>query len=109
MSTFRWISVLNDSVARGIQGTRPGGAEEFYFSHIKEELDTANEFFLDRSAGKLLYIPNATSSSGAPPADGFVLTRVRTLLAVNGSKDKPVLNVTVSGIAFRDARATCEC
>jgi hypothetical protein len=92
----------------GFQGTRPGGAQEFYFSHIKEELDTANEFFLHRSAAKLLYIPNATSSSGAPPADGFVLTRVRTLLAVNGSKDKPLSRVTVSGIGFRDARATCE-
>eukprot|EP01051_Picozoa_sp_SAG22_P018142 SAG22_NODE_2971_length_2059_cov_1.261735_1_plen_285_part_00 len=93
----------------------PSLARRFYFSHIKEELDAANEFWLDRAGAKLLYIPNATSGGsggeggaggGPPPADGFALTRVRTLLSVNGSKTAPVTNVTVRGIGFRDARAT---
>lgn len=53
----------------GFQGTRPGGAEEFYFSHIKEELDAPNEFFLDRPGKTLLYIPNATDGDGPPPAE----------------------------------------
>lgn len=34
------------------------------------------------------------------------MTRIRTLLSVNGSKTQPVMNVTVDSIGFRDARAT---
>lgn len=90
----------------GFQGTRPGGGDEFYFSHIREELDAPNEFFIDRKASKLFYIPNGTNAEAPPPSDGFVLTRVRTLLCINGTKDDPISDIAVTGIGFRDARAT---
>ena len=89
----------------GFQGTRPGGAEEYYFSHVREELDAPDEFFLDRRAGKLLYFYNTTTTAPPPPS-GFAITWVRSLLLLNGTKTEPVVNVTVSGVGFRDARAT---
>ena len=98
----------------GFQGTRPGGAQEFYISHVKDELDAPNEFFIDRSrpGGALLFVPNCSAAAAreapecAPPSEGFVLTRLRTLLSINGSAGKPVRNITVTGVGFRDARAT---
>jgi hypothetical protein len=95
----------------GFQGTRPGGASEFFISNVREELDSPNEFFLDRKAAKLLYMPNTTTADGdaagaPPPSDGFVLTRLRTLISINGTKDRTVRNITIQGCGFRDARAT---
>lgn len=90
-------------------GTRPGGLSDYFVSHIREELDAANEFFLDRRTAELFYIFNSSSSGGTsttPPASGFVFTRLRTLLSLNGTAAAPVTNVTISGLGFRDARAT---
>ena len=85
---------------------------------IQDELDAPNEFFIDRSrsGGMLLFVPNCSAARQvvvgsapeecAPPSDGFVLTRLRTLLSMNGSTEKPIRNITVTGVGFRDARAT---
>jgi hypothetical protein len=65
----------------------------------------------------LLFVPNCSAVSRrqsraegintcAPPAEGFVLTRLRTLLSINGTRAAPVRDVTVTGVGFRDARAT---
>lgn len=78
------------------------------------------EFFIDKSrpGGILLFVPNCSSTATkqvvagtaaedcAPSPDGFVLTRLRTLLSMNGSAEKPIRDITVTGIGFRDARAT---
>ena len=112
--TYLRVNALYSQLSGAWQGTRPGGAEEFYISHVREELDTPNEFFLDRRTAKLLYMPNVTTATAAagesaavpPPSEGFVLTRLRTLLSINGTKQHSVKDVTIQGVGFRDARAT---
>lgn len=91
----------------GFQGTRgdPSGAE-FYISHVREELDFPNEFFIDKKAQKLFYIPNSTTTKIPPPSNGFVLTRIRNLLNVKGNKTHPISNILINNVGFRDARAT---
>jgi len=90
--------------AGGFQGTRPGGGEDYYVSHIKAALDTAGEFFIDRGAGKLLYMPNTTTS--APPRGNFTVTHLRALISLNGSGTGVIRDVRVEGVGLRDARAT---
>ena len=82
----------------------------------QDELDAPNEFFIDRSrpGGMLMFVPNCSATMAgqvvlggcAPPSEGFVLTRLRTLLSMNGSAEKPIRNITITGVGFRDARAT---
>lgn len=91
----------------GFQGTRPNPAgQEYYISHVREELDSPNEFFIDKKAKKLFYFPNSTSPDARPPSNGFVLTRIRNLLSINGNKTQPIRNIRITGVGFRDARAT---
>ena len=62
----------------------------------------------------LMFVPNCSATMAgqvvlgacAPPSEGFVLTRLRTLLSMNGSAEKPIRNITITGVGFRDARAT---
>ena len=97
----------------GFQGTRPGGAAEYFISHVFAELDAPNEFFLDKANAKLYYFHNDTAtagagaaSGGAPPSDGFEATRYATLISVNGTKAAPATDITINGVGFRDAKAT---
>jgi hypothetical protein len=56
---------------------------------VREELDRPREFFLDRKSKTLYYFHNATAGT-PPPADGFVATRLRTLLQALRSPSTPV-------------------
>ena len=69
--------------------------------NIWEALDTVNEWFFDPKESKLYMIPNGTGT-GAPTAD-FVAVQLETLISINGTMAKPVKDITVQGITFRDA------
>ena len=95
----------------GFQGSRGSATgDEFFFSHIYEELDASNEFFLDRVSKKLHYVHNA-SVGVSPPADGFAFPLVEKILHIEGEggevMTKPARNISILGLGFRDAVATC--
>jgi hypothetical protein len=75
-------------------------ADEWFIDGVEEELDAPNEFYFDATAGKLLVYFNSTV-----PHTVVVPTRV-VLLQVVGTKAKPVRNVTIAGLEFRDTRPT---
>jgi len=77
--------------------------ESFFVENVREELDADNEFFFDKKQQELLYV----SSTGAPPADGVLeIPTLRTFLDVHGTQSKPVNNLHVLGLGFRDSRLT---
>ena len=79
-------------------GTQGGEGEhvgaEWYVENIFEELDMGREWYFDTDNRTLYYAPNAT---GPPPVKGFVATNLSILLAVTGSPQNPVRNVSIRG------------
>ena len=72
-----------------------------YLENVFEFLDAPNEYYYSPESKRLYIYYNGT---GAPPADGeFVATGLQTLVSVQGSLEKPVKGVTISGVHFRDA------
>jgi len=92
---------------QGSRGNRKGA--EFFFSHIFEELDAANEFFLDRASKILYYVHNA-SLGVKPPANGFAFPLAEKILHIEGEGGEVMTqtasNISVLGLGFRDAVAT---
>jgi len=81
----------------------PMHARYRFVENIREELDARGEWFHDRKAGQLLFYPpkdvdleNATVS----------MARLRCLVELRGSQDKPVRNIGFSGLTFRHATRT---
>ncbi len=75
------------------------GASPFFLSNAIEFLDTPGEWYEDLAAGKIYYWPR----------EGENLAKVRvvapaleTLVRVTGSLDRPVAQVSFSGIEFSD-------
>ena len=77
--------------------------KELYIENLKELLDSAGEWYLDKSAGTLYYASN--SSTEAPPSR-VELTNVATLFKVVGTKTLPVKQVQFVGIGFKDTSYT---
>ena len=70
---------------------------------LPAQLDNPGEFFYDKKGKKLYLYHNGT---GAPPARGVVVPRLRTLLNISGTQWAPARNISHSGLAFRAARYT---
>ena len=81
---------------QGGEGVRQG--ENWYIENVFEELDSEREFFYDESISKLYYIPNASDVS----LTGFVATRLKELVRIQGTQREPVRNITLKGLIFRD-------
>jgi len=84
---------------QGAEGENDGG--EWYVDHVFEELDAANEFFVDTATQQLYYFYNGT---GAPPAGWtFEFPLLSTLIAINDSSFSTasisLLNLTFTGTA----------
>jgi hypothetical protein len=115
LSTDRW-----GSIQIPIEGKRPDGSlrlgmaiginravipsdTDRFVDNILEELDAADEWYLDQKSHWLYFKP----APGEPPArSGFVAARLETLIEFRGSRAARVHDVTVSGLEFRETATT---
>lgn len=84
----------------GAKSTSVGTDDYFYIENAKELLDNPGEFYYDKSAKVLYYMPRigenmATASVNAATSDH--------LINIFGEKDNHVKNITISGIKFENA------
>jgi hypothetical protein len=115
LSSDRW-----GSIQIPIEGKGPGGSlrlgraiginrtvipseSERFVENILEELDAADEWYLDRKSHWLYYKPPQGIS---PIRAGFVAGRLETLIELRGSPAARIHDVTVSGLEFRETEAT---
>jgi hypothetical protein len=82
--------------ARGVDFGGP-----FYVSNIFEELDSANEWFLDKTTRTLYFMPNDTMPNV------FVASQVPCLISVSGSSiEDPVHDVLIQGLTLTQTTNT---
>jgi hypothetical protein len=90
---------------QGAEGT--DADNEFYVENVLEELDAPGEWFYDASTSILHVYWNATGSPGPATAAGLLsVPQLRELVNITGSQAAPVINVTFSGVGFRDTAYT---
>lgn len=89
----------------GHQNNRPMGIhkDNRMVENIFEELDAPGEWYFDKASGTLYYYPMPGED---PDRMTFEAARLKNLVSLKGSKDNPVRNVTLSGLAFRHAART---
>ncbi|CAF1363672.1 unnamed protein product [Adineta steineri] len=81
------------------RGSDSGGA--FYVANIFEELDSPNEWFLDKQTRTLYFMPNETM-----PTD-FVASQISCIISISGShRNNPVENVLIQGLIFTETSNT---
>jgi hypothetical protein len=81
------------------RGSTRGGA--YYIANIFEELDSPNEWFLDKDSRTLYFMPNETMP------DIFVASQISCLISVSGSSiEDPVRNVSIQGLILTQTRNT---
>jgi hypothetical protein len=75
------------------RGSGIGGA--FYVSNIFEELDSPNEWFVDKNTRTLYFMPNDTMPNV------FVASQIPCLISVSGSGiENPANNILIQGLIF---------
>ena len=89
----------------GHQNNRPMGIhkDNRMVENIFEELDAPGEWYFDKTSKTLYYYPLPGED---PDRMTFEAARLKNLVSLKGSKDDPVRNVTLSGLAFRHAART---
>jgi hypothetical protein len=81
------------------RGRDAGGA--YYIANIFEELDSPNEWFLDKDSRTLYFMPNETMP------DVFVASQIPCLISVSGSSiEDPVSNVLIQGLILAQTSNT---
>ncbi len=75
----------------------------YYVENLKALLDTTGEWFFDRNAKKISYIPADGISDPNRAATG--VANISQLAEVRGSLEKPVRNLRFYGLAFEGATA----
>ncbi|CAF0854612.1 unnamed protein product [Adineta steineri] len=81
------------------RGSDSGGA--FYISNIFEELDSPNEWFVDKHTRTLYFMPNETMP------DVFVASQIPCLISVCGSSmENSVRNVIIRGLIMTETSST---
>ncbi|CAF1401225.1 unnamed protein product [Adineta steineri] len=81
------------------RGSDSGGA--FYVANIFEELDSPNEWFVDKQTRTLYFMPNETM-----PTD-FVASQISCIISISGShRNNPVENVLIQGLIFTETSNT---
>ena len=89
----------------GAEGSDVG--EDWYLSHVFEELDSAREFYFDAETQRLFYFHNASVGTPPPPSWAFEAPLLATLVNVSGGAPAaPVSNVTLRGLTFTGAAAS---
>ena len=73
----------------------------FYVSNIFEELDSSNEWFLDKLTRTLYFMPNDTMPNV------FVASQLSCLISISGSSiENPVRNILIDGLIFTQTSNT---
>ncbi|CAF3609041.1 unnamed protein product [Rotaria socialis] len=81
------------------RGSHSGGA--FYVANIFEELDSPNEWFLDKSTRTLYFMPNETMPQV------FVASQIPCLISISGSNDEDSANnILIRGLIFTQTSNT---
>jgi hypothetical protein len=108
-SVTRGIVVSSDKVSVttatpmgwiGHGSTTVGPGRPVYFENAREFLDQPGEWFLDRAAGVLHYLPQKGETPGNTE---IVAPRLERLIALTGTKDAPVRHLRFEGIRFQHA------
>ncbi len=89
----------------GWQNNRQMGMHknERFVENIFEELDVPGEWYHDAKSNTLYYYPDA----GVDVREAvFEVVRLNHLIEFQGTKNRPVKNITLSGLTFRHARRT---
>lgn len=96
---------LQDTEA-GILFQRPypllSNGSPLHFENARQFLDQPGEFFVDRKAGQIFYIPRAGESLSST----YTVPTIDTLLDIVGTASAPVHDIAIRGIAFRDSNWT---
>ena len=115
LSTDRWGSIqipiegkrpdgsLRLGMATGINRTVIPSDTDRFVDNVLEELDAADEWYLDQKSHWLYFKPTQDLSPGRM---GFVASRLETLIELRGSRAARVHDVTVSGLDFRETTTT---
>ena len=103
-----WVDVGNRTIgfsAGGWQEARgaPSG-HQYYVANLLEELDEADEWYLDRAARRLYFMPN--TSAAAPLTAGMVAAQVPCLISITGTVTRPVRAVTITGLTLSYTSST---
>lgn len=80
----------------------PNALSQMYVENIKEELTAPGEWWLDTVKRQLYLYPNGTLEDTTP----LVASTLITLISLQGARDAPVTNVTLSGLTFSSSRPT---
>lgn len=88
---------------QGAQGSDEG--DYFYMENLKSALDQPGEYFYDAKEARLYVVFNGTSNG---PLEEFKwdFVRAKELIRIVGTQVKPVKNVQLVGIEFRDSALT---
>lgn len=89
----------------GHQNNRPSPMHKRYrmVENVFEELDTSNEWYLDKQENKLYYWPSKDINIENAKFEGV---RLKNLITIKGSESNPVKNVSIKGIKFQYAKRT---
>lgn len=89
----------------GRQNNRPSKMHETYrmVENIFEELDAPNEWYFNQKTKKLYYWPTENIDLKSAVVEVVML---KNLISIQGSKEKPVENIEISGIKFEHAQRT---
>jgi hypothetical protein len=80
--------------------TTDGHNSAFYLTNAKTLLDQPGEWYLDTKEERLYYMPRQGEDMRTAEVE---VPALETLLRVEGTPDRPVTDVTLSGITFRHA------
>lgn len=81
-----------------INGER--GNSSFFFANALELLDSPGEWYQDYPSGKFYYYP----AEGIDPRTAdIVIPHLETIMTVDGSKERPVRNISFENVAFEYA------
>lgn len=95
----RLVSFRRRSVFRLTEDSRPEGAR-YYVDNVWEALGEPGQWYLDRPAGLLWYLPLAGE---APEATEAYAPMAEQVLRIAGTPEQPVENVELRGLAFAHA------
>ena len=95
--------------AGGWQGSRGySSGRDVSSENVRAELDAPGEFYFDEAARRLGVIPLAGAGSGPPPDASLIALGPGSKVLVNatGSQAAPAVNLSFTGITWRDAAHT---
>ena len=81
----------------------------FFVENIFEELDNNGEWYFNETNQLLYYWPNNTNAScNIPPSKNIQLiaTNLKILFHFNATMNKPIQNINIFNLNFRDAAQT---